>query len=108
MAEAAAARYGVMIARRFGFTKVCLEGDSLSVVSSLCSKQLGFAPIFSLFSDVLTLSEVFTAISFCHVRRAGNTVAHLMARWNVQGNVETVCTNSFPQSILTLAEMDLI
>lgn len=33
MAEAAAARYRVMIARRFGSTNVCLEGDVLSVIS---------------------------------------------------------------------------
>ena len=79
-AEAAAARYGVMVARRFGFTNVCLEGDLLSVISSLYSKHLGFAPIFSLFSNVITLSEVFNVVSYCHVRRAGNTVAHLMAR----------------------------
>lgn len=62
---------------------------------------MSYAPIFSLFSDVF-------AFSCCHVRRAGNTIAHLMAKCNVNFNYEIVCTNYFSQSILSLVEMELV
>ena len=107
MAEAAAARFGVMIARRYGYPKVCLEGDALTVVAALHQNQVGRAPISLLLSDVISLSKGFDAFICSHVKRAGNTVAHLVARWDVNFNSEIVCTNSFPQSVTTLVDLDL-
>ena len=107
LAEAAAARFGMMIARRFGYRKVCPEGDAIYVVSAIYHKRVGYAPISSLLSDVLSLSLGFDEFSCCHVKRAGNTVAHLVARWDVNFNAELICTHSFPQSVITLADLDL-
>lgn len=59
MAEAAAARFGVMIARRYGYSKVCLEGDALSVMAALHQHHVGRAPISLLLSDVISLSQGF-------------------------------------------------
>lgn len=38
MVEPMVARYGVIIARKIGFTKLCLEGDALYVISTITRK----------------------------------------------------------------------
>ncbi|XP_021729758.1 uncharacterized protein LOC110696712 [Chenopodium quinoa] len=75
MAEVGAMRYRLELARRLGFEKVALESDALTAVRVIQSKQIGAAPIFLLFDDVLKLSNEFSFFSCNHVKRAGNTVA---------------------------------
>lgn len=42
-----------------------------------------------------------------HVKRAGNTIAHLVARWDTKGSSYLICMDTFPQSVLTSAKIDL-
>ena len=69
------------------------------------------AATFTLFSllvdEICVLSRNFVAFSILHVKRACNTLAHNVARWNSNGCNERVCIGPFPQSFLTLAEIDL-
>ena len=52
MAEVAAARYSMEVARRLGFTRIVLEGDSLKVVKSVRDCIDGASPIFHFFRDI--------------------------------------------------------
>ncbi|XP_021841252.1 uncharacterized protein [Spinacia oleracea] len=61
MGEAGAVRYGLEVARRFGFEKVVLECDATSVVRTLHSKEEGDAPIFFIFDDIRRLSYAFSS-----------------------------------------------
>lgn len=83
MAEAAAARFGVEVARRLGYDSVVLECDAVNVVRVIREQQTGAAPIFLLFDDIKECCASFIAFECVHVKRAGNTVAHSVARWDV-------------------------
>ena len=41
------------------------------------------------------------------VRRNGNTLAHLIVRWDTRLANEKICTNPFPQGLLTLSDLIL-
>ena len=107
-AEAMAALYAVELATRLGYGNVIFEGDALMVVNALKNKSEGGSPIFQIFSDIHRLCLGFESFSFLHVKRAGNCVAHLLARWECVSNSEIVWFESFPQSISTLADLDLL
>lgn len=97
MAEAGAARYGLEVAQRLGFTKVVLESDAANIVKEYTKKRREQHPIFFfIFEDISCLSSSFELFSCSHVRRAGNTVAHTIARWDTGSNSERICMNSFP------------
>ncbi|XP_048494306.1 uncharacterized protein LOC125494668 [Beta vulgaris subsp. vulgaris] len=108
LAEAGAAQFGVEVARRMGFEKVMLESDSINVVQAIRQRQRGAAPIFLLFDDIIDMSSYFSSFQCSHVKRAGNTIAHNVARWDVMVGSENICTHSFPQSIQTLAGLDFL
>ncbi|XP_021866523.1 uncharacterized protein [Spinacia oleracea] len=107
MAEAGAARYGVELARRLGYSSVILESDSLKVVRAIKTRQEGVSPIYILYDDIVGTCSEFFQFMCVHVRRTGNTLAHCIARWETGIDSERICMNSFPQSLTTLAELDL-
>ena len=108
ISEAMAGLFVVELLRRFGFSRVVVEGDSLVVLSALKNKPVGGSPIFNIFNDISRVCLSFDEVSFSHVRRAGNVVAHLLARWECVANSEVVWLDSFPQSVSTLVDLDLI
>lgn len=108
IAESLAVRYGMQLGRRLGYTKIWVESDAANVVQAVLDTSKGSSPIHLVFEDIKKDSLTFTSCNFSHVRRACNTVAHLVARWDTNSSSERVCIGSFPQSILALAEIDLI
>ena len=71
------------------------------------SNIMGLSPLFLISNDIVELSKSCHVFHFSHVRRVGNTIAHLVARWDTQRSSQLVCMNHFPQSIITLSELDL-
>ncbi|KAL2931953.1 hypothetical protein RDABS01_037363 [Bienertia sinuspersici] len=65
--------------------RVWLESDALNIVKNVDARKDGLSPI----------------------HRVGNTVAHLVARWDTGGSDDVVCMNYFPQSLLDSAKLDL-
>lgn len=108
LAEAMAARFAVEVSLRLGYDKVIFEGDALSVVNAVKNNVEGVAPLFRVFDDIRSLARNFICFSFLHVKRAGNVVAHLLARWDCPCNSEIVWLDAFPESISTLVDIDLI
>ena len=86
---------------------IWLEGDALEVVQEVRKELEGFTPLYLLYDDIRRLSHGFRNFKFSHVKREGNTVAHLMARRDTSDNAEIICMDPFPQSLITLAEFDL-
>ncbi|XP_056692194.1 uncharacterized protein [Spinacia oleracea] len=105
--EAAAARYGMQVARRCGYNSIWLESDALNVVKAIDRPTIGYSPLFLIYDDINMLSKSFNVFVISHVKRAGNTVAHLVARCDTKDSSELVCMETIPQSILSLAVLDL-
>ncbi|XP_021771684.1 uncharacterized protein LOC110735807 [Chenopodium quinoa] len=80
VAEAAAVVFGLKVARRLGYEKVQVESDALNVVTGIKQKIAGCSPFFLMIDDVLALSLLFDSFAISHVKRTGNTLAHLVAR----------------------------
>ena len=63
-----------------GLHRATVEGDSVLVVKALKCKDNGLAPYGHLINDVSLFSGSFSELSYSHIRRDGNKVAHSLAR----------------------------
>ncbi|XP_021726211.1 uncharacterized protein LOC110693398 [Chenopodium quinoa] len=106
--EAMAVRYAIMLAHRLGYSRIMVESDAINVIKAVNSKEHGRSPIYSVYDDICIDRAKFEFCTFSHIKRSCNTMAHLIARWETGENVELVRLSSFPQGILSLAEMDLL
>ncbi|KAL2903614.1 hypothetical protein RDABS01_002324 [Bienertia sinuspersici] len=79
VAEALAARHALQVALEIGLTKIILEVDNLKLCQYLKDKKepTGFGKIVQ---DIKVLASQCTDISFSHVKREGNKVAHHLAK----------------------------
>ncbi|CAO2816818.1 unnamed protein product [Amaranthus hypochondriacus] len=105
--EAMAAKYGLEIARRMGYDQIHLEGDALNVISAISNRIAGRAPIHLIYDSIISMLDSFADVKFSFVRRGGNTVAHMVARWETEYGREKVCMAPFPVCLRTLIELDL-
>ncbi|KAK1379244.1 hypothetical protein POM88_025988 [Heracleum sosnowskyi] len=94
-AEAIAVRYWLHIVRRFGYQNVVLQSDASNMINNVTSYVPGFSTLCLIIEDIQQDGKLFNSIVFVHVRRAGNSVAHSLARWNLVFNSEHICIGSF-------------
>lgn len=85
IAEALAVRYGLIV-RRLGYDRICVESDSINVVKAIKSNTCMPTPIHLIYNDIKQDSLFFVSFNISHVKRACNTVAHLVARWDTSDN----------------------
>ncbi|XP_021755934.1 uncharacterized protein LOC110721114 [Chenopodium quinoa] len=104
-AEAQAVRYGLGVARRLGFRRVCVESDSLNVIKAISCPSNGRSPIYSVYEDISVDRAYFDACTFSHTKRNGNTLAHFVARCNVGDGLETIRFPPFSESVETLVAL---
>ena len=78
--ELLTARRAVSFTAKSGFDQFICEGDSESVVNSLRRTGMENSRGGHLIKDIAYLSNSFWSISFAHVRRQGNAVAHALAQ----------------------------
>ncbi|KAL2936241.1 hypothetical protein RDABS01_011532 [Bienertia sinuspersici] len=86
-AEAAAAVFGLRMARTLGHSRVQLESDALTMVNKIKNDTHGLSPMFVFFEEISVLK---------------------VARRDINMGDTLVCTSDFPQSIISLAELDLM
>ena len=97
----------MQVAIRLGYSSFTLESDVSKVVNMIKHQQRSFTPLSLIIDDISLLSSSLNDFSVLHVKRSGNTLAHNVARWDISGCNELVCLGPFPQSLLTLGEIDL-
>ncbi|XP_030931047.1 uncharacterized protein LOC115956926 [Quercus lobata] len=78
--ELLAARRAVSFSAELEHLRCVCEGDSLSVVNALKGSGLVLSSGGHLLADISSLSNSFQSISFAHVGRQGNAVAHALAQ----------------------------
>ncbi|CAO2813733.1 unnamed protein product [Amaranthus hypochondriacus] len=107
ISEASAALYGLILARRMCHKKIHLEGDAINVINAIQKQEHGLSPLHLVYDSCFDVLDFFDLVVLSHVRRVGNTVAHMVARWNTEFNTEKVCMAPFPECLRTLAMLDL-
>ncbi|KAK1369461.1 hypothetical protein POM88_035553 [Heracleum sosnowskyi] len=102
----AAARFGLIVAERFGYCHIQLESDALEVLNYFNDARCGYSPTYLLVEDLHAVSSKFTSFYFSHVKRRGNSVAHLIDRSSIVLSDECIYVGNFLPGILALAEFD--
>uniref|UniRef100_A0A803MQJ4 RNase H type-1 domain-containing protein n=1 Tax=Chenopodium quinoa TaxID=63459 RepID=A0A803MQJ4_CHEQI len=107
--EAQAVRFALNLARRFGHSKLWVETDALNVVKVLSTHGIAnLAPMFRVYNDIVLDRACFDYCIISHAKRCCNTLAHLVARGDTEGNSEVIRFGYFPQSYVSLAMLDLV
>ena len=78
--EALAARRAARFVQEVGITESILEGDSLSMISALKNGDRRNSAIGHLVKDTLSYVISNRSLSFSHVHRQGNVIAHALVR----------------------------
>ena len=68
------------LALETGLNKGVLEGDSQILINALNTNSHSLSQFGHIVNDIWYLASHFSIISYSHVRRYCNTVAHLLAR----------------------------
>nr|POE89664.1 putative ribonuclease h protein [Quercus suber] len=78
--EVIAARRALLFAKELGFERVMIEGDSEIIINAIREQTLLASDLGHILEDIHVLSRSFCSISFHHIKRLGNCVAHRLAR----------------------------
>ena len=105
--EALAARRADAFALEVGINKAILEGDLETIVKELMESTPSLALHGHLLQDVKSLQNSFNFLSFTHVHRQGNNVAHTLARRATKQPNLTVLMEDVPPDIRQLVMADL-
>ena len=106
--EAMATRRAVEFAQELGITRAIIEGDSETICKDLLNPSPSLSLHGLLIRDAQDLALSFTSITFAHVSRQGNTVAHSLARMAILSQSLNVWMEDVPPDILQFVQADLI
>ena len=102
--EALASRWAMELALEIGLNKGVLEGDSLILMNALKTNSHSLAQFGHIIKDIQFLASQFSIISFSHVKRHCNTVAHLIARQTLSFSSLQVWMEDVPSEIADVLE----
>ena len=105
LAEVYAARVALSHASARGWSNVILESNALGLIERLQLGSQGEAYLDVLLKDIRSLVPSFRSLMSGHVKRAGNTVAHLVARMSPTNGDEQIWNSSFPFAVTYLAAL---
>ncbi|KAK8476678.1 hypothetical protein V6N11_081671 [Hibiscus sabdariffa] len=80
LAEAIACDQTLILLKDLGFDRAIMEGDSLIVISKLCSPFTDHSVLSVPLGNILRRTNHFSLLKFLHVKREGNKTTHLLAR----------------------------
>ena len=106
LAEVDAAKVALSHASKTGWSHVILESNALGFIARLQSGFRGEAYIDILLDDIRSLVPCFRSLMSSHVKRLGNTVAHLVTRMSASDVFEQIWSTSFPFAVMLLADLD--
>lgn len=107
-AEALAARHAVILAMESGMRNFELESDCLKLISHLKKGTKENSSFGNIVFDILELNKRGSNISFSHVCRKGNQVAHNLAHNSRKYGELRVWLEEGPADILSYVQNDLI
>ena len=105
--EALAALKALEFAADLGLISTVLEGDSKILMNALMDNSLSLASFGLLIQDIKAYAEFFRCISFSHVCREGNIVAHNLPRHACHVTGFSVWMENVPFHTLATYQADL-
>ncbi|KAL4330796.1 hypothetical protein AHAS_Ahas13G0435900 [Arachis hypogaea] len=106
-AEAYAVQWGINFASECCFTEIIVESDNLEVVKALKHGRISDSYFGSFIADALDLCKKFRLVSFSHVKRNGNKVAHELAQLAIT-TPNYVWMEEAPGHVTNLAMCDIL
>ena len=106
--EAIAACRAVEFSSEIGVDCAIVEGDSEVIVKALRNNDNRLTPFAPLMNDVSLFSGLFSELSYSHIRRDGNKVAHSLARLALMTPSCTVWMEDVPSHTLPFVKADLL
>ena len=106
MVEVLAARRALWFGRELDFHSVVVEGDSKIIINSINGNTMDHSEFGHILHDIKFLCSFFSCISFQHVRRQGNGLAHKLAR-RALSNPLDVWMESVPPNTVDVYNVDL-
>ena len=105
--EAIAACRAVEFGSEIGVDCAIVEGDSEVLVKALRNTDNGLTPIAPLINDVSLFSSLYSELSYSHIKRDGNKVAHSLARLALITPGCTVWMEDIPSRTLPFIQAEL-
>ena len=106
--EALACRRAMIFAKELGLFDCVFEGDAEVIVKAIQMEDSTHPKYGQVLSDVLFLAADFCVCTFSHVKRAGNSVAHFLARQCKSGDELQVWSESILEDIAPLVARDAL
>ncbi|XP_010666711.1 uncharacterized protein LOC104883845 [Beta vulgaris subsp. vulgaris] len=107
IAEAKAIFLAISWAKKQSLKDIIVESDAQVIVSRLSRAAVYFSDLDGILGDALSLCSCFHSISFSHVKRSGNFVAHHLAKV-VPFGFEQAWVNHCPNAISSYVLMDAL
>ena len=89
-----------------GFHRLVVEGDSEVIINSIKDGNMSHSAFGHILQDITSLCSLFSYVSFQHIKRQGNCVAHKLARWTIT-NPFDVWMESVPPNTNDVYNFDL-
>ena len=107
-AEALACCRAVVFAKELCLLSVIVEGDSMRIVQAASNKRANLSLFGHVINEIHDSWSSFSRISFQHVRRDGNMLAHSLARRAVLSADTVVWVEELPSDLDDVFQMDLV
>ena len=96
----------LLLAKKLGFQRLIVEGDSKVIINAINGEIMAQSEFGHILQDIKSLISSFCSISFCHVRRHGNCLAHCLARRAISSSLD-VWMEPIPPDMLDVYNADL-
>jgi ribonuclease HI len=100
MAEAYAMKEGLALARDLGCNRVIAESDSTEVVEACKGETTWWNELSAIFADCTDLVASVGCVSFGHIMREANEVAHELAKYSHSNRISCSWSGDPPNFIL--------
>ncbi|XP_021773286.1 uncharacterized protein LOC110736942 [Chenopodium quinoa] len=104
-AEGKAAAMAIKLAISHGLVDIIIEGDSQVLINRLSKASTFFTDLDNILDDILASCSSFNSVSWCHVKRDENVVAHNLAHLTPFG-IEQIWENHSPCKVSPYVMMD--
>nr|POE80721.1 hypothetical protein CFP56_73999 [Quercus suber] len=106
--EALAALKASQFMYNLGFQNAILEGDSLGLIKALKAEDNNLSPLGLLVEDVKLVANNFVSLSYSHIKRNGNSVAHNLVEHAIRIPDFQVWMEDVPSHVVSFLHSDVV